>query len=388
MPNTVVETTRYANKSQFYLRAALVAGEVTRSQFKADLFPGKTMNFPYQSSVVIDDYVYSTDGPVETVVQTSDTYSIDQIKVARTNFDPLQNLTGYDINPEDQMSEEMGYQMANTIDQFTIETGLNGAYSTIAGGTLVGSNIWPVLTETNAALSRSRALQGVGRFLIMDPTRISYLAQYDAATGFNRADSALKNGYVGDTSSGFRVYESLNLPFATTLTLDTQPTAGDTFTLQGKVWTFVALGTATLPGDISLGANLAATQPIVVDAINGTGTPGASTYIDFDKLDRQELEQAQVLAGAFAVNITVINGYGELQADGTFFTVTNTFGTTTGSILAGCKGAIDLTVQSAPRIDVRYPVANVSFNLIGTTQYGAGVYRNFARSLAKITFNA
>lgn len=41
----------------------------------------------------------------------------------------------------------------------------------------------------------------------------------------------------------------------------------------GVKFTFVANGTATLPGDISIGGNAAATTAIITNAINGAGTP-------------------------------------------------------------------------------------------------------------------
>jgi hypothetical protein len=55
------------------------------------------------------------------------------------------------------------------------------------------------------------------------------------------------------------------------LTVDTQPTAGDTFTIGSKVYTFVAAGTADADGEINLGADLTATKPLIVTAINGGG---------------------------------------------------------------------------------------------------------------------
>nr|MBN1228884.1 hypothetical protein [Anaerolineae bacterium] len=55
-----------------------------------------------------------------------------------------------------------------------------------------------------------------------------------------------------------------------TLTLDTQPTAGDTMTLGTKVYTFVPDGTANGDGEIDRGADLAAAKVNIVAAINGT----------------------------------------------------------------------------------------------------------------------
>ena len=56
-----------------------------------------------------------------------------------------------------------------------------------------------------------------------------------------------------------------------TLTVDTQPTAGEVLTIGDVTYTFVANGTTPLTeGDIELGALVADTQPEIVAAINGT----------------------------------------------------------------------------------------------------------------------
>jgi hypothetical protein len=56
-----------------------------------------------------------------------------------------------------------------------------------------------------------------------------------------------------------------------TLTLDTQPTAGQTMTIGTKLYTFVAVGADNADGKISVGADLAACKLNVVAAINGSG---------------------------------------------------------------------------------------------------------------------
>lgn len=53
------------------------------------------------------------------------------------------------------------------------------------------------------------------------------------------------------------------------LTVDTQPTAADTFTIGGTVYTFVASG-ANTAGQVNRGADLAAAKLNIVAAINGT----------------------------------------------------------------------------------------------------------------------
>lgn len=388
--NTVIETTRYANKAQMYLRSALVSEAVCSSQFAAELHPGKTINFPYRSTVRVQDRTPSTNLTIDPFVDTADTYSIDQSKAATANIDDYQQLLSNDLEPQGWLEDNIGYELANNIDQYVISTGLAGSYATIAGGTLSASNVFELLSSTTAELSRNKAL--IGRsFAIVDPDFVATLANSDKANGFNLADETLIQGYRGPTSAGFLIYESNNLPYSVTLTMAATPTAGDTFEIQGKLFEFVANGTAAAAGEISLGTGgtaLADTQASTRAAINGTGTPGASNYIDLSTYDRRDLLNSQVSCSAFSANVATITGYGKLSSTASFNSASNLFGTETKQLLCGKFGAIDLTVQEAPKIEVRYPEANTSINIIGETQFGAGVFENYSRSLVKITANA
>lgn len=390
MANTVINPTIYANKTQMYLRSSLVGESIARSQFKADLYPGKTIEFPYATTTRIQNYSYSTDLTIDPTVSTTNTYSIDQVKAATANFDPLQNLVSNDMNIEDSVADEMGYQLSRNIDQYILQTGINGALNTVAGGTLSASNMFETLTSVGATLSRARARTGV-RVAVLDPDRCAVLANTDKANGFNTADAALRNGYVGNTAAGFRVYMSNDLPYSVVLSVETNPTAGDTFTIFGKTFTFRANGTASVAGDISLGTGgsaLADTQAIIEDAINGTGSPGASTYIDLGTDDRRELLNAQISCGTFSSDDATITCYGKMAPSETFTAANNLFGTETVSFLLGVMGAIDVTVQAVPDIEVNKEPKNRSHNLIGTTQFGAGVFYRDKASLVKLTANA
>lgn len=390
MANTVVNPTIYANKTQMFLRSSLVGESIARSQFRADLHPGKTIDFPYATTSRIQNYSYSTDLTIDPTVSTSNTYAIDQVKAATANFDPLQNLVSNDMNIEDAVADEIGYQMARNIDQYILQTGITGALNTVAGGTLSASNMFETLTSVAATLARARARTGV-RVAVLDPDRCAVLANTDKANGFNVADAALRNGFVGNTAAGFRVYMSNDLPYTVVMTVDTNPTAGDTFTIFGKTFTFRANGTAAVAGEISLGTGgsaLADTVAIIRTAINGTGTPGASTYIDLATDDRRELLNAQITCSAFSANAATITCYGKMAPSETFTAATNVFGTETVSFLLGTMGAIDFTLQAAPDIEINKEPKNRSHNLIGTTQFGAGVFYRDKASLVKLTANA
>lgn len=394
MANTVVQTTRYSNIAQQFLRSALVAQNVTSAKFVDKLFPGYTINNPYGSSVVPGNYSFSTDITMQATTLTSDTYNISNVKQAGVNFDPYQSATSIDLTPEDQYSGEIGYQLARIIDQFCWSTMSSGSGTTLAGGTLNAGNMFEFETYAWATLTRNRAMQGT-RFIVVDAAKAQILANTDKANGFQLADTTLTAGRtdiggMAGTSAGFKVFVSNDLPYSVALTIAANPTAGDTISLAGQTWTFRANGTASVAGDISLGTGgsaLADTQASVVQAISGTGTPGASNYIDFATNDRRSLQQMQLTAGSFSGNISTITSFGQMTAQATFTSGSNSMGTETGVGFAGVVGAMDLTIQKVPQIFIRELPANASKNIFGITQYGGGVFKRWQPSLAKLTWN-
>lgn len=123
-----------------------------------------------------------------------------------------------------------------------------------------------------------------------------------------------------------------------TLTMDTQPTAGDTMTIGTKVYTFTADGTAAADGEIDVGADLADAKTLVVAAINGT--------------DGINTAHTLVTAAAFATNDMVITAKtkgvaGDLIATTETFTAgTNVFDAATlGTTTAGVNGTIGTAGQ-------------------------------------------
>lgn len=387
MANTIVNRVAYANKTQTFLRSSLVAGEISRAQFKADLRPGQQIVFPYISQPRVQSYTASTDATIDATTMTTNGYNIDQVKISTGNYDPLQNMLTVAEDWQNDLASQMGYELSRNIDQYALNTGITAALNTVAGGSLSASNMFEALTSVNATLGRARARAGV-RYVVLDHDRAAVLANTDKANGFNLADSALRNGFVGSTAAGFRVYTSNDLPYSVTLTVDTQPTNGDTITLFGKTWTCVTDGTAATAGQINIGANLADFQAILKTAINGTTPPSANDYIDLATDDRRDYQNGQVTCGTFAANVVTITSYGKMAPSETFTAGTNVFGTETVSFLCGVVGALDLTVQAAPKVEVREPAANVSLNLLATTQYGAGVFYRDKASLVKLTANA
>ena len=135
------------------------------------------------------------------------------------------------------------------------------------------------------------------------------------AVGSKAVDSAVA-GNAKLNELFWHARRTTELSLTNVLTMDTQPTAGDTFTIGTKVFTFVTDGTADADGEVDVGADVADAKTLVVAAINGTD--GYNTASEF------------VTASAFATNdctLTAIAGVaGDLAVTTeTFTAVTNVF---------------------------------------------------------------
>jgi hypothetical protein len=133
-----------------------------------------------------------------------------------------------------------------------------------------------------------------------------------------------------NTIEGLRVYQwgFEGTKAAGTLTVDTQPTIGDTFTIGGIVYTFTAVVDADTEGEVSIGANVAGAKLAIVAAINGT--------------DGFNNPHPAVTASAFSGDVTTITARipGEagdaIGTTETFTAGTNIFNATTlGATTAG-----------------------------------------------------
>jgi hypothetical protein len=113
-----------------------------------------------------------------------------------------------------------------------------------------------------------------------------------------------------------------------TLTVDTQPSSGDTMTIGTKVYTFVPVGTATADGEVSIGTTLPTAHSAIVAAINGS--------------DNVNTPHPLVSASAFLADVSTITALrggvaGDTIASTESFTAgTNVFSATTLTGGADC----------------------------------------------------
>lgn len=370
---------------QDYLNAMLILEKIANKKCEAYLSSGDQVNFPYVSDVRIQDYTPGTEVTIDAINATQDSLTVDQSKIATFYVDPQQErqaLADYGA----QLKYQAAYQLANNIDQQGIQAGVAAASVTLTGGTLSASTVLPVFDSAYSTLFRQNAVDGE-LFAVIDSNTKTLLTQAGVANGFNMADMLLRNQYVGD-ASGFKIFVSNNLKSTVSLTMATIPTAGDTFTVYGVTFTAAASGAATAAGEYSIGANIAAAQVNIALAINGTGTPGATTYRDVSVDNRRLLQNRQVACGDFAVNVASVTGYGRIGGTLPVNVASNTgFGTEATNLLFGRMGAISLGIQMYPELYINQEPRMIGKNYLTHTLFGTKVFTRDAQRLVKASIN-
>lgn len=383
---TSLNATLMETRAQDYLNNMLVAKEVCQTQFVDGLSYGAAVEFPEISDVYLQTLTNGTDLTEQPIVSASSQLLINTQKAAMVGIydtEKVQARADYQL----AYARQLAYQLANDIDASVITAGVNTAGLSATGGTLSTSSMYQAMLDADTALFRNKAYgAGMQKFAIMGPKFRNLLASTFVANGFQVADSTLRNGFEG-FAHGFDVYVSNNVPSTQTLLMATNPTAADTFTCFGVTWTFVANGTAANAGEISIGGNAAATQAIVKDALNGTGTPGASTYIELSQENRAKLKNARCTCPTYSTGFA-ITGLGYINGAETLTAGADVWGTETSSILFGTKGSIALGAQIQPKVEVTPIPKGFGLYLKALDLYGTKVFSRNAGRLYKLTVNS
>ena len=304
------------------------------------------------------------------------------------------------LNLGNQIANRFAFASANHEDQYTASfarfANSNNKIGNLAPITLSSTNTYSTYTQINQKLSENNA-EGV-RMLFVSPA-IKRQMKLDNILGSTDTGLGMRlRGLIGEFD-GLQVMETNNLPHVKTLTVDTQITATDTMLIDGLVanttsrvgfdtntvtFTFKANAGATNPGDISIGADLAAAKQNIIDAINGTGTPGASTYIEMSTANRNSFKNAFISAStAFVSDVINVQSSRTTAMTETFTAGTNIFGVDAVLSFAVDNQAINTVFQE----DVfKITDAELGFrkNILQEKVYGGKVFDENAKGLATV----
>ena len=260
----------------------------------------------------------------------------------------------------------MGKTISQVIDGYVLSLPVDtaGVTSIGDGGSTTSTTPW---TSSNSVIDDiiNTAIQevdlansGSKRFMVVSSYEANDLRSYLQTTGNMVADEVIRNGIpsqvrkVGTTFSGVDVFQSNNITQEVVLTLDTNPTAGDTLTIAGVEVTFVAALTGAA-NEIHITASVDATAANLAEWLNARGADSEAEdtnagYSAAGAEDQSTLTRLQIAATASAGADTVtIKTRGVVKVSETFTAGTNVFGTPYRFLVFGDYGSINLYLPTA-----------------------------------------
>jgi hypothetical protein len=295
---------------------------------------------------------------------------------------PVADITKIQYNRDAQadVSSRMSVALGQIMDRYTAQlAAINASTKNVTAITVSASNAYATVARLKTDLRKKNVpLEGVGLFV--NPEVENFLVQASEWDATERGVDFRVNGLIGRLS-GMPVYVSNNLPHVRVVTMPTIPVAGDTMEIGGVTFTWRANGGANAAGDISIGANVAASKVNFVDAINGTGTAGASTYIAVSAADRLLLKNAFVKATTFSGNVSRVYSADTLAFTEVVTPADFTIAADAAIIFAMDRDAVNVADQMTEMAS-RDQVDAFTTNLLGEYVYGGAVLGRNADRIA------
>ncbi len=179
------------------LRAALVAEKICRVD-RTDL---KRIQNPYLTQPSATIQAVAGTYSVSALTTTDDALTVADEVVSSTHIFDFEDVTS-NFNLFADFADDLTYIVAFNIDKFVINSfteDATGSYTTPAGGFTSAANIPVIMSNlVSKVLGYQDATIANGMFLVIENTDVVGFAQAQVASGFNYADAALNNGFMGN----------------------------------------------------------------------------------------------------------------------------------------------------------------------------------------------
>lgn len=303
---------------------------------------GRKAHRPVLSHPQIGTYTPHSDISFDTKTAVKQTLEVDTFEYAAEDID----ITEKKQNPYDLLSHSLTTirkGLMNSVEQKFLAQIPNASHSISGNPVKVAStNILDILEEAEGKLGAFDAPYETSlRAAVFGPRTVAKLRRAKSDRESRLGDTALENGVIGPWQ-GWTVVQNNNLPWHATLGLATNPTAGDTVTISGVVFTFVST-IGTTAGNVLIGADAAATRANLEKAVEGLAGAGTS-YVDLSITDRFLLRRKRNVKCTTAADMA-FTGYGDISVSETLTDTTDGWKSQKQDAVFMIRGAIDMVLQ-------------------------------------------
>jgi len=294
----------------------------------------------------VGTYSPHVDITFETKTATKQTLEVGTFEYAAEDIDITEKMqTPYDLVAHSSKSIRNG--LLNRVEQVYLSE-ITNARHTISGGAieLASSNILDVLEEAEGKLGSFDAPYETSmRAAVLGPRTVAKLRRAKSERETKMGDSVLANGVVGPWQ-GWNIVQNNNLPWSATLTMDTNPTDGDTVTIAGVTFEFRATLGDAAAGNVAVlrhGSTVATSRANLAAAINNTATAG-TTYVQLGAMDNLMIRRNRNITAASAQDM-LFTGFGDIAVSETLTAATNVWSAQEQQSVFMIRGSIDLVLQ-------------------------------------------
>jgi len=366
---------KYTKLVQALLEDTLVAMDLANTTLMADMPDGNTINFPRPEFQNVQSYTKYTDVTDQDLNFSNETLTINQTPIVTFVYDDVDNLdNGYDVVAS--AAPKAAYRIKQDIEGNFFNEYSNANSASAAPITLTtGASGNTVETYGNAyAQLVNDGVDSSNVVAVIDPFQLSTIGVASLGNTFKVADASFKKWFRGDFQN-MAVIVSTNLTADYTLDLATNPTATNTVTFGGVVFTFVA--SPTLAGDVDIGSDANESATNLVAAINGT-TPGTK-YVELSTTDRAKMEGITATDGTDLITIESKRGY--KTASTSMTAAANDFQAVTIHNMIMERGAINLVMQKEVSLKVQDVQKQLGTRYMTWARYGLKTFAEWAERM-------
>lgn len=365
----------YILRYQDILSKVMVGLKIASTRFEPNLKFGDTVvrTILDLSAVRVRSFTNLSDQTIDPLTDSEETMTINVQVGAVFPIARLEKIQAGPLNPAMVAGKEVAIKVANYLDSVILGETVNAWADFDTGNLTTSSSSGTPFSLTSTTVPQMVAQAYAKLFSnnvamtnlcwVLDPFSISLIAQYPISKDLTSENTVFKNGFTGNIF-GAEVYTSNNLTGEAVLGLATEPTANDTVTVGGVVFTFVA--SPTNPGDVDLGGAADTSRANLEAAING-GAGAGTAYVEVSAANRILLSDT---LGITATNNNTANTLTIVGRGSSRLTVSETLTAggdswTKNFIHAyyGMKGAIDVAIQDQPTMEMRDEAKQLTTNI-------------------------
>ena len=357
---------QFDNAYQAVFDKVLVAMEIANTRLEAKLEYGASVKRVKYSlaPIRVRNITIGVNRTIDQLNDAGETLVVNKNKGSDFRISKKEMIQAGPLNPAETIGAEVAKKLSRYIDadvfaevKNALQTFDTGDLTTMtSNGTAIAlstTNIPQLLSQGRAKLRKANQ-DLTSLALVIDSYAGSVVEQYVMSKNIGLAAAAFKNGYAGPVG-GAELYLSENLLAEAVITMASNPSNGETFSINGYAFTFVDV-IGTTPGNVLIESGVDATRDNLIDAIHQTSGTAGTKYVAWTDVDPGYVQSNWVdlqLAATdddVANTITIVGtGSGRLSFGGNAtYTVTSNF----VHSYYGKKGAIDVVIQDLAEVEM------------------------------------